>query len=71
MGIFCISSRNVLFATADKEKHDIFLSKKVENGNFPLFSPKISGKLRVKSSGQKHAAGASGDTQAGTPLVQP
>ena len=51
MGIFCISSKNVLFATIDKEKHDIFLSKKVENGNFPLFSPKISGKLRVKSSG--------------------
>jgi len=51
MGIFFTSSRYVLFTTADKEMHDIFLSKKVENGNFPLFSPKISGKLRVKSSG--------------------
>lgn len=51
MGIFFTSSRNVLFVTAGKEMHDIFLSKKVENGNFPLFSPKISGKLRVKSSG--------------------
>ena len=52
MGIFFTSSRHVLFVTADKEMHDIFLSKKVENGNFPLFSPKISGKLRVKISGK-------------------
>lgn len=51
MGIFFISSRYVLFTTAGKEMHDIFLSKKVENGNFPLFSPKIPGKLRIKSSG--------------------
>ena len=49
MGIFCISSRNVLFATADKEKHDIFLSKKFENGNFPLFSPKISSNYAEKA----------------------